>query len=263
MQRLSLVLVLLLAALVGGETAAAQGSKGSLEVSGRVSAGGQQLKLKRKRFYLFRGGLDANRALIDRIKAATPTTRDCFYCRQKASAEYVAWLKAGDCESPYCREITTDDVAKVPEFIAAYKKGLVQYKNKQDIARKWVTNNLPAALRDGFYTEEKTLLNSILGGVKPVQSSMTDSVSVVSIFIDIPLNIDKAAAKQTEPFVVSNLLPIEIGDKSYVWACEVEIGSAKKIKAPSLPIVDSSKLVKKCEVVVRNLPKCTNGSCGQ
>jgi hypothetical protein len=263
MSRLSLVLVLLLAALVGGGEAAAQGPKGALEVSGRVSVGGKQLKLTRKRFYLFRGGLDANKPLVERIKAATPTTRDCFYCRQKASAEYVAWLKADDCESPYCREITADDVAKVPEFIAAYKKGLVQYKNKPDIARKWVTNNLPTPLRDGFYNEQKTLLNSILGGVKPLQSSMTDSVSVVSIFIDIPLNIDKAAAKQTEPFVVSNILPIEIGDKSYVWACEIEVGSAKKAKTPTLPIADTSKLVKKCEVIVRNLPKCTNGSCGQ
>jgi hypothetical protein len=101
----------------------------------------------------------------------------------------------------------------------------------------------------------------VLGTAKPLQSSMTDSVSVVAIFIDIPLNI--AAGKKTETFLVSNLVPVEIGDKSYVWACEAEIGAGKKAKLPALPIAETSKLVKKCEVIVRVLPKCENGSCGQ
>jgi hypothetical protein len=236
-------------------------SSGSLEMSGRVSVGGQQVKLKRKRFYLLRGGLDAHKEMIDRIKAATVTSRDCFYCKAKASAEYTAWLKAGDCESPYCREITTDDIAKVPEFQAAYQKGLKQFRNKPAIAQEWVTTNLTPMLRDGFYLSRKTLTTSLLGTTKPLQSSMTDSVSVVAIFIDIPLNI--AAGKKTETFLVTNLVPIEIGDKSYVWACEAEIGAGKKVKIPPLPISDTSKLVKKCEVIVRALPKCENGSCGQ
>ena len=235
--------------------------RGSLEISGRVSAGGQQVKLKRKRFYLFRGGLDANKELVDRIKAATVTSRDCFYCKAKASAAYTAWLKAEECESPYCREITTDDIAKVPEFQAAYQKGLKQFRGKTDLARKWLTTNLAPELRDGYYADRKKLTTSVLGTAKPLQSSMTDSVSVVAIFIDIPLNI--AAGKKTETFLVSNLVPIEIGDKSYVWACDVEIGAGKKAKTPALPVPDSSKLVKKCEVIVRALAKCENGSCGQ
>lgn len=238
----------------------AQGT-GSLEISGRVSAGGQQVKLKRKRFYLFRGGLEANKEMIDRIKAATVTSRDCFYCKARASAAYTAWLKAEDCESPYCREITADDIAKVPEFQAAYQKGLKQFRGKTDLARKWLTTNLAPELRDGYYADRKKLTTGLLGTAKPLQSSMTDSVSVIAIFIDIPMNI--AAGKKTETFLVSNLVPIEIGEKSYVWACEVEIGAGKKAKAPPLPIADTSKLVKKCEVIVRALPKCENGSCGQ
>lgn len=235
--------------------------RGSLEISGRVSAQGQQVKLKRKRFYLFRGGLDANKEMIERIKAASVTSRDCFYCRAKASAEYTAWLKTEDCESPYCREITTDDIAKVPEFQAAYQKSLKQFRNKPAVAQKWLTTNLTPTLRDGFYLDRKNLTTGLLGGVKPLQSSMTDSVSVIAIFLDIPLNL--AAGKKTETFLVSNLVPIEIGDKSYVWACEAEIGAGKKAKIPPLPIADTSKLVKKCEVIVRNLPKCETGSCSQ
>lgn len=255
-----LVLPVVLASSFWAATADAQ-ERGSLEISGRISAGGQQVKLKRKRFYLFRGGLEANKDLITRIKAANVTSRDCFYCKAKASAEYTAWLKTQDCESPYCREITTDDIAKVPEFQAAYQKGLKQFRNKPDVARKWLTTNLPPTIRDGFYLTRKTITTGLLGPTKPLQSSMTDSVSVVAIFIDIPLELP--AGKKTETFLVSNLVPIEIGDKSYVWACEAEIGVGKKAKLAPLPIADTSKLIKKCEVVVRNLPKCENGSCPQ
>ena len=260
MRKLLFVMLAVLMSPFWAATADAQ-DRGSLEISGRVSIGASQIKIKRKRFYLFRGGLDANKEMIDRIKVAIVTSRDCFYCKAKASAEYTAWLKTGDCESPYCREITTDDIAKVPEFQAAYQKGLKQFRNKPNLAQKWLTTNLAPALRDGFYLMRKTLTASLLGTTKPIQSSMTDSVSVVAIFIDIPLNI--AAGKKTETFLVTNLVPIEIGDKSYVWACEAEIGPGKKAKLPTLPIPDSSKLVKKCEVVVRDLPKCENGSCGQ
>jgi len=242
-------------------TATIAQERGSLEISGRVSVGGKQEKLKRKRFYLFRGGLEANKEMIERIKSTAVTSRDCFYCKAKASAEYTAWLKSGDCESPYCREIEGQDIAKVPEFQAAYQKSLKQFRNKPAVAQKWLTTNLTPALRDGFYLDRKKLTTSLLGTTKPIQSSMTDSVSVVAIFIDIPLNL--AAGKKTETFTVSNLVPIEVGDKSYAWACEVEIGAGKKAKLPPLPIADTSKLVKKCEVVVRDLPKCTIGSCEQ
>ncbi|MGB7202387.1 MAG: hypothetical protein WBD16_08980 [Pyrinomonadaceae bacterium] len=260
MRNLSFVLLVVLMSPYWATVADAQ-SSGSLEISGRVSVAGAQVKLKRKRFYLFRGGLDANKEMVERIKAATVTSRDCFYCKAKASAEYTAWLKAQDCESPYCREIEGQDIAKVPEFQAAYQKGLKQFRNKPAIAQKWLTTNLTPALRDGFYLTRKTLVASLFGTTKPIQSSMTDSVSVVAIFIDIPLNI--AAGKKTETFLVTNLVPVEIGGKSYVWACEAEIGAGKKAKLPALPIAETSKLVKKCEVIVRVLPKCENGSCGQ
>ena len=252
------LLLIILLAPVGTIRFSAQ-SLGSLEVTGRIKIGTKTEKIKRKRFYLFRGGLETNKALIDRLRAANVTSRDCFYCQMKASPEYVAWLRAGDCESPYCREITTDDIAKVPEFQAAYQKGLRQFRGKPAIAQKWLTTNLTPNLRDGFYRQRKATTETLLDGLKPLQSAMTDSVSVRAVFIDIAL---KTGSKPTETFLISNLLPVEIGDKSYVWACEVEIGSTKKVALP-LQVPEPNKTVKRCEVIVRDLPVCTAGTCAQ
>lgn len=249
MSKFAPLIVILLAAFVpiSGQ------SLGAMEVSGRVKIGTKQEKLTRKRFYLFRGGLEANKTLIDKLKAATPVSRDCFYCTQKATPEFIAWLRAGDCESPYCREITADDAQKVPEFKAAYQKGLTQFKKKPDLAREWLTTNLPTGLRDGFYKEQKTMLGGLLGTLKPVQSVMTDTVSVKGIFIDIPLEL---AGKKTEKFLVSNVLPIEVGDKSFVWACEIEIGADK---TAVLKLTEGK--TKACEVIVRPVAACAAGVC--
>lgn len=252
--RLIAVLVLLIPA---GTVAVAAQSAGSLEVSGRVKIGGKVEKLTRKRFYLFRGGLEANKTLVEKMKAARVTSRNCFYCSQKASPEFIEWLKAEECESPYCRAITPDDTKKVPEFLAAYDKGLKQFRNKPAVAQQWLTTNLSPNLRDGFYKQQKASLNTILGTVKPVQSSMTDSVSVKAIFIDIPLN---TGGKSTETFLISNVIPLEFGGKSYLWACEVEVGAAKKVTL-ALQVPEVGKAIKKCEVVVKDLPECTAGAC--
>ncbi|MEQ1604105.1 MAG: hypothetical protein ABL999_04485 [Pyrinomonadaceae bacterium] len=248
------VFVLLIPA---GTVAAVAQSAGSLEVSGRVKIGGKAEKLTRKRFYLFRGGLDANKVLVEKMKAASVTSRECFYCSQKASPEFIAWLKAEECESPYCRTITQEDTKKVPEFLAAYDKGLKQFRNKPTIAQQWLTTNLAPDLRDGFYKQQKASISTILGTTKPLQSSMTDSVSVKAIFIDITLN---TGGKPTETFLISNIIPLEFGGKSYQWACEVEIGAAKKVTL-ALQVPDAGKTVKKCEVIVKDLQQCAAGVC--
>lgn len=255
-----LTLLLFVAAPTGSVPLLAQ-SLGSLELSGRVKIGSKVEKIERKRFYLLRGGLESNKSLIDRIKSATYTSRDCFYCQAKASQQFIDWLKVEDCETPYCRAISTDDVAKVPEFQVAYQKGLKQFRNRPAVAQKWLTTNLTPILRDDFYKQQKASTNTILGGVKPLQSSMTDSVSVVAIFLDIPLQL---AGKSTETFLISNLVPIEIGGKGYVWACEVDIGAAKKVKLPQFQVTEAGKpSSKKCELIVSELPVCNAGSCGQ
>lgn len=231
---------------------------GSLEVSGRIKIAGKQEKFVRKRLYLIAGGLEANKPLIDRMKAANIASRDCFYCNEKASSELIAWLKAGDCESPYCRAVTADDAKTVPEFQAAYQKGLKAFRNKPETALSWLTTNLAPNIRDGFYRQRKAVTDTILGTTRPVQSSMTDSSSVKAIFVDIPITLP--AGKTTQPFVVSNVVPLEFAGKSYLWACEVQIGTAKKVTL-NLTVPDAGKTIKNCEVVVKDLPPCTGGSC--
>lgn len=229
----------------------AQTPLGSLEVSGRVRVEGKMEKLERKRFYLLRGGLEENKNLVEKLKTAELVSRDCFYSQLNASPEFICWLKAENCESPYCREIEKTDIETVPEFRTAYRKGLRQFGNRPAIAQKWLTTNLAPPFREGFYLKQKSLLENLLSGVKPLQSAMTDSVSVKAIFIDIPLDLN---GKEEETFLVSNLLPLEIGSKSYIWACETEIGSDKTAKL----ILREGK---DCEVIVKDLPVCKTENC--
>lgn len=251
--QLSLLLLLSSGCLVVG--AQEKPPLGSLEVAGRVTIDGSVRTLKRKRFYLFRGGLEGNKELVEKLKNTDVVSRDCFYCRTGASPQFIGWLNAPglDCESPYCREITTDDIAGVPEFQTAFQKSLRQFGNRPEIARTWLTTNLPPGLRDGFYRQRKSLLDDLLGNTKPLQSSMTDSVSVKAIFIDIPLNL---GGKKSEKFFVSNLLPIEIRDKSYLWICQIDVGAVKKE-------VLQLGLAKNCEMIVKKLPVCTAEKCPQ
>src|SRR4029450_4731762 len=215
---------------------------GVLEINGRIKVDGKQERLKRKRFYLFRGGLATNKALIDRLSTAEFVSRDCFYCRMNVSPEFRAWLKAEDCESPFCREITADDAARVPEFKAALAKGQREFGRKPTLAREWLTTNLAPQLRDGFYLQRRKAIEGLLAGAKPLQTGMTDSVSIKAIFIDIPIALP--AGKTTETFLISNLAPFEIGTKSYVWACEVEIAADKKA-VRSLPVPEPGKHAEK------------------
>lgn len=257
---MALICKIIVAAVITTLTAVAAWSQsvGTIEVSGRVKIGGKQEKLSRKRFYLFRGGLETNRALVDRMKTASFTPRDCFYCTKKASPELISWLKAGDCESPFCRSITAEEAAKVPEFAAAVQKGLRQYRNRPTVAREWLITNLSADLLSGLYRERKASLTQILGPVKPAQSSMTDSSSVVAIFVDVPVN--PSAGKTTETWLVSNVVPIEFKGNSYLWACEVEATATKKVKL-NLQVPDPGKTVRKCEVIVKPLPECSAAAC--
>ncbi len=260
--RLKVFAVLLL--LVGCPQSYSQDgpATGSVEVTGRLKIGTKQEIIVRKRFYLLRGGLEANNPLIEKLKASDFLSRDCFYCQMHVSPEYLAWLKAGNCESAYCRDIETEDIAKVPEFNAAYQKGLTRYGNKPSIAKKWLTTNLEPKLRDGFYEQRKSLLDTLLGGINPIQSAMTESVHSKAVFIDIPLTEGETGGKATETFLISNLVPVEIGEKSYIWACEVEVGS-EKTATLRLHIPEKDKPVKKCEVIIKDLPVCSTRSCAK
>lgn len=246
----ALFILLLLSRLAEAQATA---EIGSLEVSGRVKIAGKQEKLMRKRFYLLRGGLQENGALLERIRNSEITSRDCYYNQAKASPEFICWLQAADCESPFCRSASQEEIQLVPEFKAAYQKGMTQFRGKTAVAEDWLITNLAPSLVSGFYLQKRTIVEKVLGGMDPLQSAMTDTVSVKSIFIDIPVG-------SSRKFTVSNILPIEIGSKSYVWSCEVNIDLVKTAKL-NLQVPEAGKTVKNCEVVVKDLKVCTTGKC--
>ena len=250
---LSIVLLVLIAP-AGAVDAAAQ--TGMIEVAGRVRIDGKQEKLSRKRFYLFNGSLATNKALVDRLKAAEIKSRDCYYTEQKASPQFICWLKVENCESPYCRKIKSDEVPKIPEFKAAYDANLKRPGITAAVALDWLTTSLPPTFSNGFYDERQALTTSLLGGVVPLQSAMTDTAGVRATLIDIPVTL--TGDKKTQTFFVSNITPIEIGAKSYVWACEIEAGTEKLAK---LILPEPGKTVRNCQTFVRELRTCSTGSC--
>jgi hypothetical protein len=274
MSKLFPPLALVLAALVGAAEGRAQPSpvapaaRASLTVKTQLTIGGTKYKVLRKRLYLFNGIKDTDRdplrvndELNKRIRTATIQSRDCFYCSQGATAAYIAWLQLKDCETPYCREITADDVQKVPEFADAYKQALIRYKNKPDLARRWLTPFLPAGRRDGYYLLRKQAEAKTLGGVVPLATVMTDPSQGQANFIDIllskPEKLKPDSKDATQPFVLSNVVPIELGGKFYTWICTVNLKAGSN--AITLPVATNAS----CEVTVSEVPKCATGGCKQ
>jgi len=227
---------------------------GTLRVPTIVKIDGKNMPLVRKRFYLFSGTLKDNQALVDRLKQAQIKSRDCFYSGIGVSAPFICWLQTHSCESPMCGGITMDDVAKVPEFGVAYKTGLTAYKNQPNIALDWLVTNMPPTLVAGFYNDRKTLTNTLLGGMVPVQSTQTDPKGGAALFIDVPLTL--AAGAKTQSFLVSNVVPIEINGKAYTWACEAAIDPASKVPQQYSPLTDKGSTGKKCEVIIKDLEVC-------
>lgn len=255
------IFVILLAALFAMPQAApAQQMSGSLEVNVKnVKVGGKPAKISRKRFYIFPGGLGENAALVTRIKSAEITSRDCYYKGIQASDQYICWLQAENCESPFCRTVDpntldqNDKVHFVPEFFAAYNKGVPLFKGKSDIARDWILTTMPDNLVNGYYRQQQQVLVTVLGTARPFQSSMTDTPGIRTIFLDIPFSQSETKKK----FLISNVLPVEIGGKSYVWTCEKDVEPGKKA------IIDLSRTGKTCEMTERDLRVCATVACQQ
>jgi hypothetical protein len=240
--------------------AAARSDTGSLEVNVKnVKIGGKPAKISRKRFYIFSGGLSDNAALVGRIKSAEIASRDCYYKGLQASDQYICWLQAENCESPFCRVVDpatldqNDKLHFVPEFFAAYNKGIPLFKGKSDIARDWILTNMDDKLVNGFYREQQQVLTTVLGGAKPSASSMTDTPGIRTIFLDIPF----AGSETKKKFLITNVLPIEIGGKSYVWTCEKDVEPGKKA------IIDLSRTGKTCEMTERPIKTCATAPCQQ
>ncbi len=224
---------------------------GTIRLIGQPSIDGATVKLNRKRFYLLRGDFKQNADLIERLKNAQTVSRSCFIRSIKASPQLACWFKNDkfDCESAFCRQITAADIDAVPEFKTAYQLTLKQVGGRKPLAAKWLTNNLSADIRGGFYRMQKAALKTLLGEARPVRNIMTDGINGTAYLTDIPLA--RADGDAPEVFTLSNIVPIEIGAKSYVWTCEAKV-DAKKLLTLNL---------KSCKSFVKDLTLCAADGC--
>lgn len=171
--------------------------------------------LARKRFFLIPGTIEQNRALIDAIERQALLSRDCYYQKIGASSALINWLRENDCESVYCRGVEQEFVSgpkAVPEFATAFATSQKEYGN-DETARQWLTTNLAPNVRDGFYRTQQTVLQTLLKQAGPeVHSVMTDR-NGTAYFTDLGPGT----------YVLSNLIPTELGQTFVTWNCEVQV----------------------------------------
>ena len=205
--------------------------------------------LARKRFFLIPGTLDQNRALITAIEQQPLTTRDCYYKQHHASAQLIAWLQEGDCESVYCRSIENEFVngpKAVPEFANAFAANHSQFGNDL-IALQWLTNYLSPDLRDGFYKDRQRTLETLLkqGQLGMIQSVMTDR-NGTAYFTDLGPGT----------YVLSNVIPTELQQTLVTWNCEVQVKPGDLATEKPYLVSNRKDRLVKCVGVEKPKPVC-------
>ena len=204
--------------------------------------------LARKRFFLIPGSLEQNRALITAVEQQALTTRDCYYKQHGASAALIDWLKEGDCESVYCRGIEKDFVAgpkAVPEFATAFAASQKEYRT-DETALRWLTTNVSDDMRDGFYRDRQRVLGALLKQAGPVVYSVMTDRNGTAYFTDLGPGT----------YVLSNLIPTELGQTLVTWNCEVQVKAGDL--ATEKPYLVSNRKEKnvKCVSVEKPKPVC-------
>lgn len=220
---------------------------GVLRIRVRVKAddSAPQKGLGRKRFFLIPGTIEENRALIDAVANQPLVTRDCYYRKLGASQALIDWLKAGDCESVYCREVEPAFIAGVPEFATAFAASQKEFGG-DDTARKWVTTNLAPNIRDGFYRDRQKAISTLLKqSAAPVLSVMTDR-NGTAYFTDLGPGT----------YVLTNLVPAELGQTAVTWNCEVQIKPDDLGAEKPFLISNKKDRLVKCVGVEKPIPAC-------
>ena len=203
--------------------------------------------LARKRFFLIPGTLEQNRALIEAIDRQSLTSRDCYYQKLGASAALIDWLKSGDCESVYCRGVEKDFVTgpkAVPEFATAFAASQKEYRN-DETALKWLTTNVPADMRDGFYRDRQRVIQELLKQASSVHSVMTDR-NGTAYFTDLGPGT----------YVLSNLIPTELGQTLVTWNCEVQVKPGDLATEKPYLVSNKKDRLVKCVGIEKPKPVC-------
>jgi len=239
--------LLMVTVVLAQEPVAKQTGVLRLRVRVKTDDSSPQRGLSRKRFFLIPGTLEQNRALIAEIEQQPLTTRDCYYKQHQASAALIGWLKEGDCESVYCRSIERDFVSgakAVPEFASAFAASQKEYGN-DETALRWLTTNIPADMRDGFYRDRQHALEALIKQGNSIQSVMTDR-NGTAYFTDLGPGT----------YVLSNLIPTELGQTLVTWNCEVQVKAGDL--ATEKPYLVSNRKDKnvKCVGIEKPMPVC-------
>jgi hypothetical protein len=243
-------MVLLLLLVVPGTSGLTQTPTGVLRLRVRVKADdASPLRgLARKRFFLIRGTLEQNRPLLVAVERQPLVTRDCYYRKLGASHALIDWLKIGDCESVYCREVEKDFVAgakAVPEFATAFAASQKEFGG-DETARKWVSTNLDPKIRDGFYKDRQTAISTLLKQAPmPVLSVMTDR-NGTAYFTDLTPGT----------YVLSNLIPTELAQTVVSWNCEVQVKPGDLATEKPYLVSNRKDRNVKCVAVEKPLPAC-------
>ena len=182
-------------------------------------------------------------------------TRDCFYQSLGASEPLIKWLRQGDCESVYCREIEAADVEAVPEFQRAFAASQQEFGNR-DLARKWLVVNLPEQIRDGFYKSRQAEFQKLIKQAEErnggkILSVMTDTKGT-AYFTQLPLGT----------YVISNLLPAEVGNSNVSWNCEIKVKAGDLSTEKPFLISNVREGPVKCIGVEKPLPACDLAAVG-
>jgi hypothetical protein len=236
------------------QTQTPQATRGVIRLKVKFKSGDVTKELPRKRFFLIRGTLEENRGLIEAMKQTAVLSRECYYHRQGASDALLKWLRENDCDSVYCRIVDEKYVTGpevVPEFKTAYEQGLKDFKSPE-LARHWLTVNLTANIRDGFYRQKQEVTDGLIKQAE--QISRTKALSVMTD------RKGTAYLTDIEPgvYTISNLVGSETEKTSIIWACEKEVKASDLAIAMKRPLTLSNEKDPKvkCEIIERPLPAC-------
>lgn len=251
---ISIVCTLALCVSFVGHMQTPQTACGVIRLKVKYKSGDITRELPRKRFFLIKGSLEDNRSLIDMIKKTEPTSRDCCYRDKGASAQLIRWLKENDCDSVYCRQIEDVDINgrdAVPEFRVAYDQALRELKTPE-LARRWLSNYLPAEIRNGYYNLKQKTINDLIR-----QAEASTGKTVMSIMTD---RKGTAYLTDIEPgmYTISNLIASETESANILWICEREVRATDLAIAMRRPFTLSNEKDPKvkCEIIERPLPVC-------